>query len=253
MEGADATSIDLITTLAASDSPMMPLQPPPPTTGLLLSGGLDSAILLEHLLRRGERVQPLYIRSRLVWETAEIAALRRYLRAVARPELARLVVFDLPLGDLYEGHWAVTGRGVPDAASADDAVYLPGRNALLTIKAAVWCQLHQVPRLALAVLGSNPFADAGAKFFAPFQRALNRALGGTVRIVRPFARLSKREVMRRGQGLPLQLTFSCIAPRGGLHCGCCNKCEERRQAFRLAGLDDPTLYADGQEPRRRRI
>jgi 7-cyano-7-deazaguanine synthase len=153
-------------------------------------------------------------------------------------------VLDLPLADLYQGHWALTGRRVPDAASADDAVYLPGRNALLTIKAALWCRLHGIDQLALAVLASNPFGDAGAAFFDPFEAALRQALGGPVRIVRPFGRLSKRQVMRRGRDLPLELTFSCIAPRGRRHCGKCNKCAERRQAFRMAGLADPTDYAD---------
>jgi len=39
------------------------------------------------------------------------------------------------------------------------------------------------------------------------------------------------------------LTFSCIAPVDGLHCGRCNKCAERAAAFRLTGTDDPTPYA----------
>ena len=115
--------------------------------------------------------------------------------AVACPRLEDLVVLELPLGDLYEDHWSVTGQQVPDASSPDDAVYLPGRNALLTIKAALWCRLQGIDRLALAVLGSNPFSDATPEFFDDFQSALDRALGGPVRLVRPFARLEKRQVM----------------------------------------------------------
>jgi 7-cyano-7-deazaguanine synthase len=42
--------------------------------------------------------------------------------------------------------------------------------------------------------------------------------------------------------LPLELTFSCIRPAGERHCGSCNKCAERRQAFASAGLKDPTDY-----------
>jgi 7-cyano-7-deazaguanine synthase len=211
--------------------------------GVLLSGGLDSSILLGQLLRQGYCVRPFYIRAGLVWERAELAAVRRWLRALATPRLEKLVILDMPLADLYDGHWAMTGSAVPDAASADEAVYLPGRNALLTIKAALWCQLHGIERLALAVLASNPFADAQPEFFNPFQAALRRAHGGPLRIVRPFARLSKRQVMRRGAELPLELTFSCIAPVGPLHCGRCNKCAERQAAFAAAGLADRTRYA----------
>jgi 7-cyano-7-deazaguanine synthase len=209
----------------------------------LLSGGLDSCILLGRLLTAGRRLQPFYVRSHLAWEEAELAALGRYLAAVASPRLARLVVLDLPLSDVYEGHWSLTGDDPPDAASEAEAVYLPGRNALLTVKAAVWCRLHGIERLALGVLGSNPFSDASPEFFRHFQAALNDAMGGRLRIVRPFARLDKRRVMQMGRDLPLELTFSCIAPVEGLHCGQCNKCAERQDAFRTAGLDDATLYA----------
>lgn len=221
----------------------MIFESPTAPTGLLLSGGLDSCILLGHLLDEGHRVQPFYIRSQLVWQGEELLAVERFRRALSCPRLEELVILELPLGDLYQGHWSITGQEVPDAVSPDDAVYLPGRNALLVIKAALWCRLHGIGRLALAVLRSNPFADATPGFFDDFESALDRAIGGRVRIVRPFARLDKREVMDLGRGLPLELTFSCIAPTEGMHCGRCNKCAERKAAFRLIGTDDPTRYA----------
>ena len=199
------------------------------------------------LLRQGRRVQPIYVRSRLVWEAAELRAGTRLLKALAPhwPGLAHLVTLDLPVADLYENHWSMTGQDPPGAATPDDAVYLPGRNVLLLVKAALWCQLHGVDELALGVLGSNPFADATPAFFDEFQGSLNRAIGGRLRIIRPFAALTKRQVMERGAGVPLELTFSCIAPVRGLHCGQCNKCAERRAAFRSAQRPIPTRYAKG--------
>ena len=137
----------------------------------------------------------------------------------------------MPLSDLYENHWSTNGRGTPDAWSADDAVYLPGRNALLTIKPALWCAMHGIGELALAVLASNPFADATAEFFREFSSALNRAVGSRVNLTCPFGELQKNEVMRLAADLPLELTFSCIAPVGRRHCGRCNKCAERQHAF----------------------
>lgn len=211
--------------------------------GVLLSGGLDSAILVGHLLAEGLRVQPFYIRLGLQWEAVERQAAQRFLAAIACDALERLVTLDLPLDDLYQGHWSLTGRGVPDADSPDEAVYLPGRNALLIIKAALWCQLHGIGRLALAPLGNNPFEDASSEFFASLQSALNHMGQKPLEIAAPFAALSKRQVMQLGRRLPLELTFSCIAPQDRLHCGGCNKCAERRAAFRAAGYDDPTCYA----------
>jgi 7-cyano-7-deazaguanine synthase len=214
-----------------------------PPIGLLFSGGLDSAILLRKLVNDGGRVQPFYVRSQLVWEPAELGAVRRYLNRFAGLPVEKLVILDLPLADLYEDHWSLNGRQPPGASTADEAVYLPGRNALLVIKAALWCQLHGIEQLALAVLGSSPFADAASDFFDSLQSALNCGPHGPLRIARPFARLNKQQVMQLGDALPLELTFSCIAPIDGLQCGRCNKCAERKAAFRLVGREDLTRYA----------
>ena len=220
-----------------------PSQPPDEIVGLLLSGGLDSSILLGHLLHQGRRVRPFYIQSQLIWQRAELRAVRRFVGALRDPRLDDLVVLELPLADLYHGHWAVTGDHPPAADSPDEAMYLPGRNVLLSVKAALWCQMHGIRELALAVLGSSPFSDAKAGFFQQFQAVLNVAGPADVRLLSPLADLDKRAVMQLGRDLPLGLTFSCIAPRNSRHCGMCNKCAERQKAFRLIGIEDPTRYA----------
>jgi 7-cyano-7-deazaguanine synthase len=215
---------------------------PDSTIGLLISGGLDSCILLNYLINKGHRVQPFYIRSHLIWEEDELGALQTFVTAMGKDKIEQLVVLEMPLKDLYGSHWSTDGQRVPDANSADDAVYLPGRNALLIIKALLWCSLHGIDRIALAVLGSNPFSDATPEFFRDFEAALDRATGNRVQVLRPFASLDKQQVMQLGRDLPLGLTFSCIAPINGRHCGVCNKCAERQKAFKLIGIDDPTYY-----------
>src|SRR5438552_3710667 len=111
----------------------------PAALAVLISGGLDSAILLGELLRTHEAVHPLYVRQGLYWETVALRHLRRFLRAVRAPSLRPLQVLRLPVADLYGPHWSLTGRGVPDADMPDEAVYLPGRNVLLLAKALLWC------------------------------------------------------------------------------------------------------------------
>ena len=215
---------------------------------LLFSGGMDSAVLLGELLAAGRRVQPLFVDCQWHWQAAELTWARRYLRAVSRPGLDELVVLQMPLRDLYADHWSITGEGVPGADAPDQQVYLPGHNPLLLIKAQIWCRMHGVGSLALGALASNPFADATEEFFRYFEKAMDQAVSGHVRLVRPLEHLQKSEVMRRGQSLPLSLTFSCLAPVGEEHCGACNKCAERRRAFTSAGVDDPTDYASDAAP-----
>jgi 7-cyano-7-deazaguanine synthase len=211
-------------------------------TAVLLSGGLDSSILAGMLAGQGRRVQPLYVRSGLLWEADELRAMGDFLRALGSPRVLDPVVLDLPVQDLYGPHWSLTGDQTPDAATPDEAVYLPGRNLLLVVKAGLWCKLHGLRQLALGVLGSNPFGDATPAFFDHVAAALDCYPPQPLEIVRPLAAMNKRQVMEMGRGLPLAMTFSCIAPCHGLHCGRCNKCADRKAAFALIG-EDPTRYA----------
>src|SRR3954453_7771213 len=99
-----------------------------PTTGLLLSGGLDSAILLGQQLAAGSVIVQFYVRTGGVWEGAEVRAVRRFLAAIDQPELHELVIFDMPLDDLYGDHLSFSGSGIPYERTPDEAVYLPGHN-----------------------------------------------------------------------------------------------------------------------------
>ena len=100
------------------------------------------------------------------------------------------------------------------------------------------------PRLLLGTLAGNPFPDATPAFFDAMARALSLGLGTPIAIEAPFAALHKADVIRKGieLGVPLELTLSCMQPKDGLHCGKCSKCRERRDAFREAGVEDPTSY-----------
>jgi 7-cyano-7-deazaguanine synthase len=221
---------------------------PPPNPGaplaVLVSGGLDSAVLLGEAVGAYPAVFPLYVRTGLHWEAVERQYLDRFLTALRAPSLRPLCVLEQPVADVYGAHWSVSGEGVPGADTPDDAVFLPGRNVLLLAKPLVWCHLNGVPELATAPLGSNPFPDAAPEFFDGFAALVSAALGGAVRILRPYASLHKADVLGRGRGLPLEHTFSCIRPVRGLHCGACNKCAERRAGFSAARMDDPTTYAE---------
>jgi 7-cyano-7-deazaguanine synthase len=213
-----------------------------PTLAVLISGGLDSAILLGDALRHHASVVPIYVRCGLRWESVELAYLERYLAALRSPALQSLVTLQESIADVYGPHWSITGKNVPDANSPDEAVFLPGRNVLLLAKSLLWCHLHQVPALALGSLQTNPFPDATPAFFRGFQDIVNQAMQGNVEVRLPFGGMKKVAVMQLGKGLPLEHTFSCIAPVDGLHCGRCNKCAERKLAFADANINDRTLY-----------
>ena len=216
----------------------------------LVSGGVESLALTHTLLARYPAVVPLYVRCGLRWERAELQGLRRWLAPMrtqsmhrGTSRLAPLAVIDAPLRTVYGAHWSLTGRDVPSHRSRDAAVYLPGRNLLLLSYAAMYAVRRGLFIIALGTLGGNPFGDATPHFFRQLSACLRRALSYPIQIVTPLRRFTKAHVLRALPNRPFHLTFSCIHPMGLRHCGRCNKCAERRRAFRNAGMIDHTSYA----------
>lgn len=204
---------------------------------VLVSGGLDSAVLLKHCLERWRSVHPVYVEAGLRWEKAERHWLGRLLKALRRPGLRPLETLRLPADDLYGRHWSLGAGKPPSERASWDSVYLPGRNFLLLAKAGVYCAERGIGTVALGTLAGNPFKDSRPAFFREIERVY-RLLFSPIKVVAPLARLHKDAVIRAGAGLPLHLTFSCIDPRGTRPCGHCTKCFERRKGFRKAGMTD---------------
>jgi 7-cyano-7-deazaguanine synthase len=218
-------------------------------TAVLLSGGLDSAVLLADEATRGE-VQPIYVSVGLAWEAAEQSLVQRFLASAPfRNPVRSLARLSIDMRDVYAAnHWAVEGRP-PAYHTPDEDVYLPGRNVVLLSKAGVYCAAARIERLVIGTLEHNPFPDATPAFRDAMQRMLSLGLAHDLHIDAPLAGASKADVIRRGTalGVPFDLTLSCMSPRlsGDLpvHCGECSKCRERHDAFVDAGVPDPTSYA----------
>jgi 7-cyano-7-deazaguanine synthase len=219
------------------------IEPVPNRIAILASGGLDSSVMLAVSARNKRSVYPVYVRAGLSWEPSELATLKRFIHKLRMDNIERLTVLKLPMGDISSDHWSVTGRGVPGYNAALASNYIPGRNLSLLTKTAIFCARSQIGEIAMAPLESNPFPDARPEFFRAFARAVELGVGIKLKISTPFAGMTKADVVRRGAGLPLELTVSCAQPKGTLHCGACTKCAERVEGFTMAGVQDPTIYA----------
>ncbi|MGE0704905.1 MAG: 7-cyano-7-deazaguanine synthase [Vicinamibacterales bacterium] len=219
-------------------------------SAVLLSGGLDSAVLLVEEADVRE-VQPIYVSVGFAWEAAERQIAERFLAAIStRHPVRPLASLGLDMTDVYPaGHWALAGRP-PAYHTADEEVYLPGRNVILVAKAAVYCAAARLPRLSIGTLQGNPFPDATKQYRAAMGHALSLGLDHSFEIDAPYESLDKTDVVRRGlrYGVPLELTLSCMNPVRldalPIHCGLCSKCRERHDGFVAADVEDPTVYHD---------
>jgi len=218
-------------------------------TLVLLSGGLDSAVLAAHEACVA-RVQPVYVSVGLAWEAGELAMIEQLLAApVFAGRVLPLARLEFTMRDVYPpNHWAI--RGVPPAYDTpDEDVYLAGRNLVLLTKAALVAVRSDAHRLALGPLAGNPFPDTRPEFLSAMATALSLGLDHAIEIATPFLTWDKPQVIRRGLelGVPLGLTLSCMNPVVAdsvpVHCGRCSKCRERRDAFAGTGIPDPSNYA----------
>ncbi len=215
-------------------------------SAVLLSGGLDSAVLLARETAEGRMALPIHVRSGLAWEGAEARAIDRLL---AMPPFAgrteAVVTLAVDMRDVYpEHHWALSGRA-PAYDTPDEDVYLDGRNITLLAKTAVLCARREIDRIVLGPLRGNPFPDARPIFLQTMATAMTLGLDCPIDIAAPFLSLGKADVVRLGLelGVPLAVTLSCMSPIEDRHCGRCSKCRERHDSFRDAGVVDPTVYA----------
>ena len=213
---------------------------------MLCSGGLDSVVLVADLATTAA-VQPIYVASGLAWEDQERAMLGRALASLpaGSARVAPLHVLDASVRDVYAStHWSLTGTP-PAWDTPDEDVYLVGRNVVLLGKAAVYCAVRGIGRIALGPLAGNPFPDATTEFYEAMARALSLGLAHSIAIETPYRTWHKADVIRRGHaiGAPIALTLSCMKPADGMHCGACSKCRERHDAFIEALGEDPTSYA----------
>jgi len=215
-------------------------------TLVIYSGGLDSTVLLYRLLREGAEVHALSVdygqrhrceldRARRICAEAGVPHRVADLSAV-RPLLAgsSLTSPEIPVA---EGHYT--------EASMKSTV-VPNRNMILLALATGHALSVGATRVAYAAHSGDHaiYPDCREAFAGAMAAAMRLCDWTEVELLRPFVGWTKAEIARHGAEIdaPLGLTWSCY--RGGdVHCGRCGTCIERREAFDLAGLPDPTDYA----------
>jgi len=197
--------------------------------GVLFSAGVESSSLLVYYLEKGYITLPLYARCGLPWEKAELKWSERLWASLKR-RYSRL----LPLR-VFSENGLQPHRG---------DVEIPLRNLTLVMGAVVRAYDRGVRRLAVGSLGIYPFPDNNREYFQRLENLISEGLRENVRLETPFMGMEKWEVIREFHGrISYKLTFSCMKPVRGKHCGICEKCLERKEGFSKAGVPDPTNYA----------
>ena len=217
-------------------------------TVIIYSGGMDSTVLLYKLLAENHTVKALSVNygQRHQKEIDCACSITRNLGI--EHEVADLTgISSLLAANCLTSH----DMPVPEGHYAEESMkqtVVPNRNMIMLSVAAGWAIANKFDSVSYAAHGGDHaiYPDCREVFAEALDKTLQLADWHKLSLHRPFVGLTKADIVKLGAELdvPFERTWSCY--RGEeLHCGLCGTCLERREAFNLAGVTDPTSYAPG--------
>jgi 7-cyano-7-deazaguanine synthase len=219
-----------------------------PRAVVLVSGGMDSAVVLALARERGLECYALSVSygqrhgSELAAAAANAAALGAAAHKVVNVDLRSI------------GGSALTDDiAVPEAGGPGIPVtYVPARNTIMLSVALGWAEVIGAQEIHCGVnaVDYSGYPDCRPEFIAAFEQLARLATkagveGTPLHVVAPLMRMSKADIVREGRrlGVDFSRTVSCYqADADGRACGHCDACRLRAQGFAEAGIADPTRY-----------
>ncbi len=212
---------------------------------VLLSGGMDSVTVFYQALRSHEVAACLSFDYGSKHNACEIPFAKLHSdrnqvphHVVSLDFMDRLFTSDLLKsgGDIPEGHYAEESM---------KRTVVPFRNGIMLSIAAGFAESIGAEAVVIAAHSGDHaiYPDCREPFMRAMGDAIREGSYARVELLRPFIDMDKSGIAKRGAelGVDFENTWSCY--KGGtIHCGVCGTCVERREAFLLAGLPDPTVY-----------
>jgi 7-cyano-7-deazaguanine synthase len=213
-----------------------------------LSGGMDSATLCAYYLDKGYEVFPVSFNYGSKHNEYE----RKAAENVAEFYGLKLQRIDLNfIGELFKSNLLKTGGEIPEGhyqAENMSQTVVPGRNVIFISIMMGYAWSIGADTIAIGAHSGDHaiYEDCRADFIAAMNAAVISGSGDRVHLEAPFQYLDKTKILEIGYKLnpsvPYQLTRTCYKDQE-LSCGLCGSCQERIEAFKNIGKEDPILYS----------
>lgn len=217
---------------------------------VLLSGGMDSVAAFYEVLGTHEVVSCLSFDYGAKHNCREIPFAQLHAR---RNHIEHQVISLDFMDRLFKSNLLVSGGSIPDGHYAEETMkqtVVPFRNGIMLSIAAGYAESIGAEGLVIAAHSGDHaiYPDCRESFMQAMASAIGEGTYEKIQLLRPFIAMDKTKIALRGTelGVDFSETWSCY--KGGeIHCGVCGTCVERREAFLLAGLPDPTRYEQTPE------
>jgi 7-cyano-7-deazaguanine synthase len=212
---------------------------------VLVSGGMDSVSALYDSAENHDLVGAVSFSYGSKHNAREIPHARYHCEKLGVP----IVVISLEfMGRLFKSHLLNGGGEIPDGHYEQKNMkqtVVPFRNGIMLSVAAGYAESIGAGGLVIAAHSGDHaiYPDCREEFMRAMSDAVQLGTYAKIEILRPFIAMTKAEIAARGHDLGVDYSHTWSCYRGGeLHCGSCGTCVERREAFLLAGIADPTEY-----------
>jgi len=215
-------------------------------TVVLVSGGMDSVAALYQAHREHEVICGISFDYGSKHNLREIPFAAEHCRGLSIPHQVISLGF---INTLFKSDLLQSGGIIPDGhyeeANMKQTV-VPFRNGIMLAVAAGFAESVGATGLVIAAHSGDHaiYPDCREEFMQSMSDAIRLGTYAEIQVLRPFIHLTKAQIAARGHSLGVDFaqTWSCY--KGAeIHCGTCGTCVERREAFMLTGISDPTDYA----------
>lgn len=219
---------------------------------ILLSGGLDSTVALYWARQHYDVAGTVSFDYGSKHNAKEITMALWHSTQLGIPHDR----IELPfVNDLFASDLLKSGGDIPEGHYADENMkrtVVPFRNGIMLAIACGLAESRNVDALVIAAHSGDHaiYPDCREPFMKAMGDAMREGTYPRIELIRPFIAMDKTGITKLGHelGVDFGKTWSCYKGRD-LHCGVCGTCVERREAFILAGVEDPTVYEnDGALP-----
>jgi 7-cyano-7-deazaguanine synthase len=212
---------------------------------VLLSGGMDSVTALYDASSRHNVMMAVSFDYGSKHNRREIPFAAHHAEHLSVPHVKIDLRF---MADHFRSDLLMNGGEIPKGHYEEEsmkATVVPFRNGVMLSIAAGLAESKRAGAIVVAAHAGDHaiYPDCRAGFMAAMADAIALGTYRQVEILRPFISMTKAEIAKRGHelGVDYSKTWSCYVG-GEVHCGECGTCHERREAFDLSGLPDPTRY-----------